>query len=112
MNSVVYNRQAALERAGGDLNRARRFLDLLLESFTQAERSLSQALDRNDMNELLGNAHKLAGAASYCGAEAVREAASRLETRAREGATESNAALTRDLLDQIVRFRQATANER
>jgi HPt (histidine-containing phosphotransfer) domain-containing protein len=109
MNGSVYDQQAALERAGGDVDRARRFLDLLLASFPQAERSLSEALERNDLNDLQENAHRLAGAASYCGAVALREAARRLEARAREGATETNAALTRDLIDQMARFRQATA---
>ena len=109
MNGSVYDKHAALERAGGDVDRAMRFLDLLLASFPQAERSLSEALERNDLNDLQENAHRLAGAASYCGAVALREAARRLETQAREGAPERHAALTRDLIDQIVRFRAAAS---
>jgi len=109
MNGSVYDKHAALERAGGDVDRARRFLDLLLASFPQAEHSLSEALDRNDLNDLQENAHRLAGAASYCGAVALRAAARRLETRTREGAPEHYAALTRDLIDQIARFRTAAS---
>jgi hypothetical protein len=42
---------------------------------------------------------------------ALREAAKRLETRAREGDLEGNTALTRDLLEQIARFRMVTTNQ-
>lgn len=108
---ITYDNQAALDRAGGDPDRARRFLEILLESFPRAERSLAAALDRNDLHDLQGHAHSLAGAASYCGAVALREAAKRLETRAREGDLEGNTALTRDLLEQIARFRMVTTSE-
>jgi HPt (histidine-containing phosphotransfer) domain-containing protein len=105
VNNIVYDEQDALERAGGDPGRARLFLDMLLESLPQAAHSLATALDRNDVDALQDNAHRLAGAASYCGAAALREAAKALETRACEGDLLWNASLTRNLLEQIVRFR-------
>jgi HPt (histidine-containing phosphotransfer) domain-containing protein len=105
MKSIVYDKQVALAQAGGDPGTARRFLDMLLESLSQAERSFYEALDRNDLHDLKENAHRLAGAAPYCGAVALHESAKRLESRAREGDPELNAALTRELIDQIALFR-------
>lgn len=109
VNDNVYDRQAALDRAGGDPGTAMRFLDMLLDLLAQTEYSLSQALDHDDLIDLKEQAHRLAGAAPYCGATALQEAAKRLETRAREGERDLNTALTRDLIDQIARFRMVTS---
>lgn len=108
MNSHIYDKQDALERAGGDPHRAQRFLAMLLESLPQVEQSISRALDGNDAPALQEHAHRLAGAASYCGATAMREAAVRLEARAREGDPQWNSALANELMKQIARFRKTT----
>lgn len=105
VNSAVYDKDDALEHAGGDPALARRFLDMLLESLPQAERSLASALGNNNTAGLREHAHRLAGAAAYCGACALRRAALRLETRVRENDRKGNSLLTRELLEQITRFR-------
>ncbi len=109
MKSIVYDQQIALNRARGDQTVARRFVAMLLESLPEAECSVSEALARDDLYKLKESAHRLAGAAGYCGAVALQEVATRLERQSREGTPESNAALTRELLDEIERFRRLTA---
>jgi HPt (histidine-containing phosphotransfer) domain-containing protein len=109
MSSRVYDRQAALDRAGGDPDTARRFLDMLRDLLAQTETALSGALSNDDISALRQAAHRLAGAAPYCGATALQEAAQRLERQSREGEPALNAALARELRGQIEAFHHVTA---
>ncbi|MGD2112954.1 MAG: Hpt domain-containing protein [Gammaproteobacteria bacterium] len=112
MKAVAYDREVALQRAGGDPDIARRFLDMLVDLLSQTETSLAGALEQHNLEALKENAHRLGGAAPYCGALALQEAAKRLETQARAGDHDLNAVLTQDLLDEIQRFRRAMGGKR
>jgi HPt (histidine-containing phosphotransfer) domain-containing protein len=106
MSSDVYDAQAALERAGGDPHRARQFLAMLLDLLTQVEQALPIAIARNDYNTLKEHAHRLAGAATYCGASALHDAAKQLESLACEEDHELNSALAQVLMNEIAQFRR------
>jgi HPt (histidine-containing phosphotransfer) domain-containing protein len=111
MKGTVYDREVALRRAGGDPGVARHFLDMLLDLLSQTETSLAGALEQHNLEALKENAHRLGGAAPYCGALALQGAAKRLETQARAGDHNLNTVLTQDLLEEIGRFRRATTGK-
>lgn len=101
----VYDEAAALDRACGDPARAQRFLSMLLDLLPRAERSLEEALANDDVDGLRYGAHQISGAASYCGAQALRNAARHMESQVRKGAHADNTDLARRLVAQIERFR-------
>ena len=105
--SEVYDEAAALDRACGDPARARRFLAMLLDLLLHTERSLEEALAKDDVDGLRDGAHQISGAASYCGALALGNAARYMESQVRKGALAENTELTHRLMDQIKRFRAA-----
>lgn len=74
-----------VELAGGDAARWRMLLELLAEDLPGSLAHLEEACAENRLDEVGRLAHKLRGAAHYCGAPALRHTAEALERACGEG---------------------------
>ena len=107
----VIDEELALEQAGGSLELAKELFDMLLKELSQFERVLRAAFECRDWETLQRSAHKLTGAAIYCGVPALKLASETLETKLKRGHTEDVGAYVTHLLEEIHQV-QAHAHSR
>lgn len=79
-------------RAGGRADVARELLAMLARSLPESRDELERAHTAGDLQSLHAAAHRLKGAAAYCGVPRLRTEVSELAARAREGDAEGAAA--------------------
>jgi len=65
--------------AGGDAALAEELFAMLVEDLPGQRETLAEALEAGDLERLRGCAHQVHGAAAYCGAAALKEAAAAVE---------------------------------
>jgi CheY-like chemotaxis protein/HPt (histidine-containing phosphotransfer) domain-containing protein len=82
---AAVNREAALERVGGDAGLLGELAGLFLDSYAQQVAELRAALGRGDVPAVQCLAHGLKGALAIFGAAAAVETAQHLEAMARRG---------------------------
>ncbi len=76
---ILFDRNLALARVGGDLELLREIAALFLETYPESLSELHQAADRGDAKALERSAHGLKGSVANFGAYAAVEAAKTLE---------------------------------
>lgn len=90
MSELVFDRHVALLRAGGDEELLKEIAMIFLEDYPKVLAEIRGALADGDGVRLEQSAHALKGSAANFGAEAVVEAASRLEQMGRAGQVRRN----------------------
>lgn len=88
---------AELRVPAGDTLLLDELIDLYLRDGPERVEAIAAAVDRGDTREITRTAHLLKGSSANLSARAVRELASEIEARAREGSTEGLA----DLCDRL-----------
>ncbi len=109
-SSMVLNKEALLDRVGGDLE----FLDEITRVFLDGRQQLLSeikcALSGGDAQALARATHTLKGCVANLAAGAAFEAAQRLEALARQGELSQAAEAYAALETEVVRFEQALLN--
>jgi two-component system sensor histidine kinase BarA len=96
----------ALERAGGNQELARELYQMLQNELPSYASNIRNHYDNGDFASLLEVVHKLNGSSTYCGVPALKEAAQSLESNLKQGAEESYAQGTEQVLAEITRLQQ------
>lgn len=84
-DALILNRSSLLDRCLGNQELAGRVLDKLADTLAQEQTRLNAALATSDFEQLVNVAHRLKGTAANTGAEALCQAAERLEAIAQRG---------------------------
>ena len=94
---------AGIRLAGGKPDLAEELFSMLIESLPDARHALSRHMERQALQPLLEEVHKLHGATRYCGVPALRQAAATLETALKKNNADW-AFLVEPLLNEIDRI--------
>jgi HPt (histidine-containing phosphotransfer) domain-containing protein len=105
--SQVIDREALLDRVGGDQDFLQEIASLFLEDCPKLLADVRTAVSSEDARGLEHAAHALKGSVANFGAEAARQAASRLETLGRAGDLKPAPEAYSTLEQEIGRFTQA-----
>jgi HPt (histidine-containing phosphotransfer) domain-containing protein len=103
----VYDRELAMERAGGDAVRAARYLRMLLGTFGEVREGLATEVREGRWPDVQRRLHTLAGASLYCAATALHGATRRAEATLREGRLADAASLVDLVLEEMARLEEA-----
>lgn len=107
-----YDPQDATDRAGGHTGVANELFTMLCRHLPSSRAELRSAHARNDREALLAAAHRLKGAAAYCGVPRLRHEIAVLERCARDGADPVNAVETVcATIDALLRMAERDAPE-
>lgn len=107
----AYDRELALERAGGDAVRAARYLNMLLATFGEVREGLATEVREGRWLDVQRRLHTLAGASLYCAATALHGATRRAEATLRERRLADAAPLLDLVLEEMARL-EVAAGER
>lgn len=100
-----YDIEDARSRAGGHAGVADELFAILCQHLPSSQAELQSAHDRNDRQALLAAAHRLKGAAAYCGVPRLRHDIAVLEERARAGEdTASSLEAVRSTIETLMRM--------
>lgn len=83
--SHIIDREAFLERLGGDEDLAKQLIDMLLRDLPKLSQAVTQAVGARQAAALERSAHALKGAVANFSAEPAVQAAQRLENMGRDG---------------------------
>ena len=97
----VFNRAAALDYVGHDIEFLRELLTMLRESRTEATERIAAAIENNDSHELREAAHRLKGMLGTFYSIHAAETAEQLEQQGKAGSLDSAADLF-SLLDRQI----------
>jgi two-component system sensor histidine kinase BarA len=100
---AVYDRELAIERAGGSPELATDLFGMLLRELPLYRSQLESALAANDLATLQRHVHKLHGSATYTGVSALRHAVASLEVDLKRGVTERLVPQVQEVLQEIDR---------
>ena len=103
----VYDRELAMERAGGDAVRAARYLRMLLGTFGEVREGLATEVREGRWPDVQRRLHTLAGASLYCATTALHGATRRAEATLREGRLADAASLVDLVLEEMARLEEA-----
>jgi two-component system sensor histidine kinase/response regulator len=81
----LYDRDAALQRVGGDLEMLRQLVQIFREESKRGMEALRDGLRRGDASSVKLHAHTLRGSLAYFGADWATTLAQQLEAMARSG---------------------------
>ncbi|MEZ4385033.1 MAG: PAS domain S-box protein [Nannocystaceae bacterium] len=101
---AIVDREAVLERLGGDRRLLRRIIELFRENAPSLVRELEEAVARGDARRVKHDAHRLAGMLSNFNAAAAQGLARQLEERARAGSLDGGAELLVALRERLARL--------
>lgn len=82
--SEIFDKQQALEQAGGDPALAKDLLGMLFSELPDLLAQLRQAHQERDFKAMWDHAHKIHGSTAYCGVPALKADAQALETLIKE----------------------------
>src|SRR5574339_1230615 len=99
----VFDRELALQRAGGSQDLADELFAMLLRDLPGFRQRIDYAYTSNNIPQLIEVIHKLNGAATYCGVPALKEAAHQSETALKQGQHNTYPPLQKQLLNEIDR---------
>jgi len=107
----VFDRELALQRAGGSQDLAEELFTMLLRDLPDFRQRIEAAKSTQNIPALIEVIHRLNGAATYCGVPALKAAAHLSETTLKQGQHHSYEALHKQLLTEIDRVmaNEATA---
>lgn len=103
------NYEATLKLLGGKKDLLNDMLVMMQNSLTEEIAQLKQARTKNDGQLLREIIHKMKGAASYCGAERLRDLCRQIELQVMQTQELSDAAFLQ-LMDEIELFRAEYKN--
>ena len=106
----AWDKELALERAGGDATRAARYLEMLLGTFCEVREGLSTGVREGRWPDIQRRLHTLAGASLYCAATALHGAARRAEAMIKEDRLVDAEPLVCCVLEEMARL-EAAAGE-
>jgi len=106
----VFDRELALQRAGGSQDLAEELFAMLLRDLPDFRNRIEAAYAAENMPQLIEIVHKLNGAATYCGVPALKAAAHQSETTLKQGQYEAYPALHQQLLGEIDRVLSSASN--
>ena len=106
----VFDRDLALQRAGGSRDLAEELFAMLLRDLPGFRQRIEAAYSANNFPQLIEAVHKLNGAATYCGVPALKEAAHQSETALKQGQQDLYARLQQQLLNEIDRVLTGAGN--
>lgn len=107
MAMPIFDRDLALQRAGGSQDLAQELLGMLLKDLPDFLYRI-ETIPPSEVERLLEVVHKLNGAATYCGVPALKSAAHLYETALKQGHTSNFEELHDQLLHEIRRVITAT----
>lgn len=106
----VLDREALLDRLGGDQDFLREIAGLFFEDCPKLLADIQSAVSTGNARALEHAAHTLKGSVANFGAEAARRAAFRLENLGREGDLKPAGDAYSTLVQEIERFTEALGN--
>ncbi|HEY0721473.1 MAG TPA: Hpt domain-containing protein [Gammaproteobacteria bacterium] len=106
----VFDKELALQRAGGNQELAEELLGMLLRELPATRQRIDAAFTSGDTTMLLEAIHKLNGAATYCGVPALKAAAHQCETTLKQGEHRLYISLHGELLNEIDRVLNGVGN--
>jgi two-component system sensor histidine kinase BarA len=107
-STPVFDRELALQRAGGSQDLAEELFSMLLRDLPDIRQRIDSAYVSNNIPLLIEVVHKLNGAATYCGVPALKAAAQLSETALKQGQLNSYDSLHKQLLNEIDRVMAST----
>lgn len=81
----LWNRDAALSRLGGNEGLLNRIVEMFLGQITQKQEALKKAATELDVDAVKFSSHAMKGVSGDVGADAIREKASSIENKAKQG---------------------------
>jgi len=99
----VFDRELALQRAGGNQDLAEELFAMLVRDLPAFRQRIEAAFNDNNIPGLIEVVHKLNGAATYCGVPALKDAAHHCETALKQHQVDVYDALHKQLIDEIDR---------
>lgn len=99
----VFDRELALQRAGGNQDLAEELFAMLLRDLPDFRQRIQAAFASNAIPTLIEVVHKLNGAATYCGVPALKETAHHCETALKQGHKDAYTPLLKQLIHEIDR---------
>lgn len=106
----VFDRELALQRAGGSQDLAEELFSMLLKDLPDFRKRIETAYSTNNVRLLLEIVHKLNGAATYCGVPALKAAAHQSETALKQGQHDTYPQLQKHLIVEIDRVMASAAD--
>ncbi len=82
--SEIFDKEQALEQAGGDPALAKDLLQMLFAELPDLLEELKKALADNNKSAIWDHTHKIHGSTAYCGVPALRAAAHSMEQLIRD----------------------------
>ncbi len=105
--SLLWNRQEAVDRIGGDEELLDELIGLFLRDYPAIARKLTDALARGDMKSLQEPAHRLKGSLGYLGMPDTAAVAHQIEKAAQASDTRKACGLIETLMAQVDIVQQA-----
>lgn len=81
----LWNKDAALSRLGGNEGLLNRIVEMFLAQITQKQEALQKAATELDVDAVKFTSHAMKGVSGDVGADAIREKASSIENKAKQG---------------------------
>ena len=81
----LWNRDAALSRLGGNEGLLNRIVEMFLTQISQKQQALQKAATALDVDAVKFTSHAMKGVSGDVGADAIREKASSIENKAKQG---------------------------
>ncbi len=101
---VVFDKKDFFDRVEGDLELAGQLGEMFLDDAGEKMGQLRDALEKNDLDEVLGAAHSLKGASANMSALRLRRIAADLELAAREQKKQHAAEIFASLETEMEKF--------
>jgi PAS domain S-box-containing protein len=107
----TFDKAGMMERLMNDQDLAKEVLAIFLEDIPQQIQALKDFLAANDKQGIVLQAHTIKGAAANVGGEALREAASRMEKKAKDGKISDVQTCMTNLEKEFEKYKEATDKE-
>lgn len=103
MMQEIFDRDLALERAGGNRDLAEELFGMLVNELPEYRDKLDVAHRDGNIDQVIFIAHRINGSATYTGVPALKAAAEALEISLKQGETGGMARQIKCLEDEIAR---------
>jgi CheY-like chemotaxis protein len=107
----IFNRSELLQRLGGKEALLPRFLQLFADSTDVSITQLQHAILSGTSDEIHRQAHSIKGAAANIGADRIQACATRLDTAAKSGESDTISTQTAQLIQEYELFKKTVAHQ-
>ena len=107
----IFNREAFLQRVAGDEELLQELVEIFLEHAPRELTQIRASLAAGDAPRLHGQAHSFKGAAASIGAEALKEAAARVERAGKAGELNQVPPLLEAMGQEFTRLKQVLGRD-